>query len=98
MNERINDQSIQQCFTCHKTIKELQKRPGGFRGWRMTRPRYHPEDRNIKIVDNFCSDVCIALAHQKEQGVRGLPDRGMLASDNPKNHPRQVADLHKEAI
>jgi hypothetical protein len=100
LNERINDQSIQRCFTCKKSIEELNKRPGGFRGWRMSRPRYHPEDRNIKIVDNFCSDICIAMAHQKEQGVRGVPDRGMLPSDNPENHPRQVdvKNLHEKAI
>jgi hypothetical protein len=100
LNERINAENAQRCFTCKLSAEELQKRPGGFRGWRMDRPHRHPEDMNITIVDHFCSDICIARANQESQGVRGVADRGMLPSDNPKLHPKQVdpKEFHEKAI
>jgi hypothetical protein len=101
LNQRINEPLIQRCFTCKKSLEELTREKGsGFRDWKMNRPHRSKTDPNIIQVDHFCSERCIALANQKEQGIRGVADRGMMPADNPKNHPRQVNvdALHKEAI
>jgi hypothetical protein len=102
LNERMSAEHLQRCKTCNKSLEELQKERGsGFRGWRLNRPHRDPNNMNMVIVDHFCSDVCIALENQSKQGVKGLSDRGMTRDINPKNHPREaanVAALHDKAI
>lgn len=95
INDRINTPEIQKCKTCGLTYEELRKR--GKPDWFLNRPHYDPTDRNIILVDHFCSANCISLENNKTQGVRGVSDRGMLASDNPRNHPRLTHAAQTEA-
>ena len=89
LNARVNLPSEQRCKTCRITYADMQARKRG-NDWFLNRPHYHPEDRNIILVDHFCSAACVSLENNKTQGVSGVADRGMLPSDNPRNHPRQV--------
>lgn len=101
LNERINEPKMEKCKTCHISWDDYQRRPGTHgKDWVLRRPHYHPEDRHIIVVDVFCSMACVARENQVSQGVRGVADRGMIPSDNPRNHPRQVNvdELHKNAI
>ena len=86
LNERINVPEIQKCKTCGKTYDQLIKSQR-MRDWFLNRPHYDPKDRNIILVDHFCSAACVSLENNRTQGVRGIADRGMLASENPKFHP-----------
>jgi hypothetical protein len=88
INSRINSQEDQHCKTCGKTYSALRKT--GKPDWFLNRPYYDPEDRNIIHVSHFCSAACVSLENNKTQGVYGMADRGMLRTDNPKNHPRDV--------
>ena len=85
LNDRINTPSDQKCKGCGKTYEELKKT--GKPDWWLNRPFYDPQDRNIIHVDHFCGASCVSMENNKTQGVRGIADRGMLRSDNPKNHP-----------
>lgn len=89
INDRVNAPEVQRCKTCGKTFDQLLK--GGKRDWFLNRPHYDPKDRNIILVDHFCSANCVSLENNKTQGVRGISDRGMLRSDNPKNHEIDLA-------
>lgn len=86
INSRINAPEDQRCKTCRLTYVALKAK--GKPDWFLNRPYYDKEDRNIIHVDHFCSAACVSLENNKTQGVHGIADRGMLASDNPKNHPR----------
>lgn len=86
LNSRINAPGDQHCETCKMTYEDLKKR--GKPDWWLNRPYYDKEDRNIIHVAHFCSASCVSMENNKTQGVKGIADRGMLASDNPKNHPR----------
>ena len=85
LNERINVPEVQRCKTCGKTFDDLVK-DSRMRDWFLNRPYYDKNDRNIIHVDHFCSASCLSLENNKTQGVKGIPDRGMLRTDNPKNH------------
>lgn len=86
MNERINVPEVQKCATCGITWQDFIK-TSRKSDWFLNRPHYHKEDRNIIVVDHYCSAACVSYANNETQGVRGIADRGMLPSDNPKNHP-----------
>ena len=86
INSRINTPADQRCKTCGLTYAKLKE--SGKPDWWLNRPYYDPDDRNIIHVSHFCSAACVSHDNNKTQGVRGIADRGMLASDNPKNHPR----------
>jgi hypothetical protein len=88
INSRINAPDDQRCKTCGKTYAAFRKT--GKPDWFLNRPYYDPEDRNIILVSHFCSAACVSLENNKTQGVYGIADRGMLPTDNPKNHPRDV--------
>ena len=88
INSRINAPGDQQCKTCGLTYEKLKAR--GKPDWFLNRPYYDPEDRTIIHVSHYCSAACVSLENNKTQGVRGIADRGMLPSDNPKNHPHQT--------
>jgi hypothetical protein len=87
LNDRSNVPEEQHCKTCYISFVDYQKRCRK-NDWFLNRPYYHQGDRNIIDVDHFCSAACVSLENNKTQGVYGMPDRGMLASDNPRNHPR----------
>jgi hypothetical protein len=93
LNQRSNIPEVQKCKTCGVTFDDFQK-TSRKNDWFLNRPRYKDGDRNIIMVEHFCSAACISLENNKTQGVYGISDRGMLRSDNPRNHPR---DLPKEA-
>lgn len=86
LNTRINAPGDQKCKTCGLTYEGLKRK--GKPDWWLNRPYYDREDRNIIHVDHFCSSACVSLENNKTQGVRGIADQGMLAKDNPQNHPR----------
>jgi hypothetical protein len=88
LNSRINAPGDQRCKTCGLTYEKLKAK--GKPDWWLNKPHYDPDDRNIIIVDHFCSSACVSLYNNKTQGVRGVPDQGMLPSDNPTLHPRQT--------
>jgi len=90
INQRINEPEIQKCKTCGLTYEKLKQK--GKPDWFLNRPYYDKDDRNVIHVDHFCSPACVSMENNKTQGVKGIPDRGMLPSDNPKNHPRQVIE------
>lgn len=88
LNDRANVPEIQYCKTCGVTMEEYKKRCRK-NDWFLNRHHYHQGDRNIIVTEHFCSAVCVSLENNKTQGVYGMPDQGMLPSDNPKNHPRE---------
>jgi hypothetical protein len=94
INSRINAPGDQHCKTCKMTYEELKKR--GKPDWWLNRPYYDPEDRNIIHVSHFCSAACVSMENNATQGVKGIADRGMLARDNPKNHPRLTHEAQTE--
>jgi hypothetical protein len=88
LNDRSNVPEVQCCKTCGLSFADMQRRSRK-NDWFLNRPHYHQGDRNIIDVDHFCSAACVSLENNKTQGVYGMADRGMLASDNPQNHPRE---------
>jgi hypothetical protein len=86
INSRINTPGDQKCKTCGLTYEKLKA--NGKPDWWLNKPHYDPEDHNIILVDHFCSSACVSFYNNKTQGVRGIPDQGMLPKDNPANHPR----------
>jgi len=86
LNSRINAPGDQKCKTCGLTYDDLKKR--GKPDWWLNKPYYDKEDRNIIHVLHFCSSACVSLENNRTQGVKGVADQGMLAKDNPQNHPR----------
>lgn len=88
LNTRVNTPDRQKCKVCGISFENFKKK--GKPDWWLNRPHYHPEDRNIILVDHFCSAACVSRENNKTQGVYGIPDQGMLPQDNPVNHPRQV--------
>lgn len=83
---RANQPEVQKCKTCGITWDEFIKtsrKPD----WFLNRPFYMEGNRNVILVSHFCSASCVSFENNRTQGVRGIPDRGMLNSDNPKNHP-----------
>ena len=92
LNARINEPNIQRCEVCKKSLDDLAREGKQVRGWRMDKPRRDPQNVNITLVQHFCSDACLSMYNNTTQGVRGIPDRGMLRTDNPKNHPREAQE------
>lgn len=86
INDRINTPGDQKCKTCKITYEKMRAK--GKPDWFLNRPYYDKEDRNIIHVEHFCSAVCVSLENNKTQGIKGVADQGMLAKDNPQNHPR----------
>jgi hypothetical protein len=84
LNGRINVPEIQRCKTCGLTYDDMRK--AGKPDWFLNRPHYSAKDRSIIEVDHFCSGACVSMENNKTQGVHGMPDRGMLRTDNPANH------------
>lgn len=98
LNERTNVPEVQRCKTCKITWQKFLE-TARRTDWFLNRPHYHPSDRNIIVVDHFCSAACVSLENNKTQGVRGISDHGMLPSDNPQNHLGiDVKSLHDKAI
>jgi len=94
LNGRINVPEDQRCETCKKTYDSLVK--SGMRDWFLNQPYYDKEDRSIIRVRHFCSSACISHYNNRTQGIRGVADRGMVPSDNPKLHPRQTHPAQTE--
>lgn len=80
LNERIShDDESAKCHVCGGGRKQGRQ-------WYLLRPFIHPVTR---IIQNryFCDISCVVRENHANQGVAGISDRGMLPSDNPKNHP-----------
>lgn len=74
LNQQITASSdTQKCAYCGGP-----KKPN--RQWALIKPRRDPSSG---IVTNqfFCDAFCVSNMNHKEQGVRGIPDRGMLSTD-----------------
>lgn len=89
LNDRANVPEIQKCKTCGITFEQLIKGGSRKNDWFLNRPRYKEGDRNVILVDHFCSAACISLENNKTQGVYGMSDRGMTPDMNKRNHPRE---------
>lgn len=60
INQRMTETDQTKCKTCHKP-----KPPN--RQWRLIRPRREPG--GIVVNEFFCSDACVALENQTNQGT-----------------------------
>lgn len=77
LNARLShDDESARCVTCGGPRKQGRQ-------WALIRPSM---DYTTRIINNhyFCTIMCVAHENQKNQGVSGVSDRGMLASDNPR--------------
>lgn len=98
LNERINVPELQKCQHCGISFEDFTK-TSHRNDWVLNRPHYDAHDRQIIRVQHFCSMACVAMSNQGKDGIVGVSDRGMLRSDNPKNHPREsIRQLHDKAI
>ena len=82
LNARLTaDSNKDRCLFCGGP-----KRPN--RQWALVRP-YRDPTTLLELNHFFCSIECVALMNRRDNGVYGVPDRGMLADHNPQNHPRE---------
>lgn len=76
INQRLSpDDNDARCFTCEKKKNPMKR-------WVMVTPRRDPV---TMLATNrfFCSEACIVRQNQKEGGVAGLADRGMIKGETP---------------
>lgn len=76
LNQRItSDDASAKCTYC-----DAPRPKSGH--WRLTRTKRDPDTGQIRNYF-FCSEACVVLQNKKEQGVGGLPDRGMIRGETP---------------
>jgi hypothetical protein len=91
LNDRITaDNNKDRCQFCGGPKKNRRQ-------WALVRPFRDPATQLVRN-DYFCSIECVALQNRRDQGVYGVPDRGMMQGDNPRNHPREFTEDEAKTI